>query len=66
MPQIYKGDREPVTGRLPTPYAKKLNRYVQLTGGTKTDFIAEAVMKALDQVDIENVNPRQERLKLSA
>lgn len=66
MPQAYKGDRVVVTGRLPASYFKKLDRYVKITDGTKTDFITEAVVKALDQVDIENVHPGQEQLKLSA
>lgn len=66
MPRPNRGERVVVTARLPVSYYRKLDRYVKVTGETKTDFITEAVMKALDQVDIENVHPRQERLKMSA
>lgn len=66
MPRPNKGERVVVTGRLPVDYYRKLDRYVHVTEETKTAFITEAVMKALDAVDIEALHPQQERLKLSA
>lgn len=66
MPRPNKGDRVVVTARLPASYYRKLDRYVKLTGETKTDFITEAVVKALDEVEIENLHRDQEPLPLSA
>lgn len=66
MPRQHKGERVVVTARLPVRYYRKLDQYVQATGETKTDFLTEAIVKALDQVDIEDLHPHQERLKISA
>lgn len=66
MPRPSRGDRVVVTARLPRSYYSKLERYVQITGATKTDFITEAVTKELDGVDIENLDHQQERLPLTA
>lgn len=66
MPRPNKGDRVVVTARLPASYYRKLDRYVNVTQETKTDFIVDAVMKALDAVDIENLHDDQERLPMSA
>lgn len=66
MPRANKGERVVVTARLPAEYFRKLDHYVKVTQETKTDFITDAVIKALDAVDIEELHPQQERLKLSA
>lgn len=66
MPRANKGERVVVTGRLPVSYYRKLDRYVNVTHETKTAFITDAVMRALDEMDIEDINPQQGQLKLSA
>jgi predicted DNA-binding protein len=66
MPRANKGERVVVTARLPVSYYRKLDHYVKVTQETKTDFITDAVMKALDAIEVEDLHPQQERLKLSA
>lgn len=66
MPQPSKGDRVVVTARIPGDYFKKLDQYVKATNVSKTDFINDLVTTALDDIDVENINPQQERLKMSA
>lgn len=66
MPRKNKGERVVVTGRLPASYYRKLDHHVKATDETKTSFITEAVMKALDQLDSDTVHPEQQRLELPA
>lgn len=66
MPAISKGDRTLVSTRIPTEHFKKLTAYVEAEGITKSDFLADVLLAALEQVDLENLHTSQERLPLSA
>lgn len=61
----YKGERLSVTVKVPMAYGKKLERYCEVTGQTKQDVTALAVMEALDEIDLEAVEG-QGRLPMTA
>lgn len=66
MPAISKGERTLVSTRIPNEHFKKLSAYVEAEGTTKSEFLADVLLAALEQVDLENLNAHQERLPLSA
>jgi len=66
MAQPFKGERVVVTARIPKEYFTKLDRYVKALGVSKTDFITQALTKALDEVDVEQADPDQEQLPITA
>lgn len=66
MPQHNKGDRPLVGARVPRPYSTKLDRYVEIVGLTKSDYVAGLIMADLDQIDLDNLEQHQEPLPLSA
>lgn len=65
MARPYKGDRMLVTSRLPRGYFDKLTRITAATGQTKLDFVADAVMKEIDSIDVDALEG-QDPLPLSA
>lgn len=65
MARPSKGERLALTSKLPTAYGDKLERYCAATGETKQDFSSRAIMRALDDVDIESLEG-QEALPLTA
>ncbi|GAB3186119.1 hypothetical protein GCM10027060_26440 [Nesterenkonia halophila] len=66
MPTPSKGDRTLVTARISQDHFTKLDRYVKAAGISKNDFIADLVVEALDDIDLDDVEHDQERLPLSA
>lgn len=66
MPQVHKGERVVVTARIPQRYHRKLDQVVHTTGVSKSDFITELITTALDDIDVENLDPQQDRLKIPA
>lgn len=66
MPTPSKGDRVAVTARIPADHFKKLERVRLARGISKQDFAAAAVVAALDDIDIDEVEQAQERLPISA
>lgn len=66
MPQHHKGDRTYVPARVPTPYAKKMERMKEVTGESKSDIITAALAAYLDKIDVENIGRNQDPLPLSA
>lgn len=65
MPQPNKGDRAYVPARVPTPYARKLERLAHATGRFKGDILSDALVEYLDHIDIDEVEG-QETLPISA
>lgn len=65
MARPSKGDRLSLTTKLLPPYGDKLERYCAATGETKQDFSERAIMRALDDVDLEAIEG-QERLPMTA
>lgn len=49
MAQPNKGDRHIIGGRIPRSYEAKLTEYVQDTGNSRSDLIAQLVCDFLDQ-----------------
>lgn len=66
MPAQNKGDRRLVTTRIPKEHFDKLTAYVEAEGITKSDFLGDVLLAALEQVDLETLDRHQERLPLSA
>lgn len=66
MPTPSKGPRTLVTARISQPYFDKLDQYVGLVGTSKSDFIADLITNALDDIDLDHVQQNQEKLPLSA
>lgn len=65
MARPSKGERLALTSKLPAAYGDKLERYCAVTGETKQDFSAAAIMRALDDVDIDALEG-QEPLPMTA
>jgi len=59
MPAVSKGDRFPVTGRLPTTYRPKLKQWVQITGESQSDLVARLLMHHLENYDPEEHRGQQ-------
>lgn len=66
MPAQNKGDRRLVTTRIPTEHFEKLTAYVEAEGITKSDFLGDVLLAALEQINLETLKQHQERLPLSA
>lgn len=68
MPTPSKGDRRLVTTRIPVAYFDKLTRYCQITGTSKSDFLGDVLIKALDEVDLSALEHarNQEKLPVAA
>lgn len=66
MPTPSKGERTLVTARIPQDYFTKLDRYVKAAGLSKNDFIADLIVRSLDDVDLADVERTQERLPMTA
>lgn len=65
MAYPHKGERALVGGRIPLPYYRKLNAVMEAKGMTKNDFIADLIMQRLDEIDLDEVHPDQEKLSLT-
>lgn len=61
-----KGDRQMVATRIPRQDYNKLNRYVELTGTTKNDFIRDVLLERLAEIDLNALNENQGKLPLTA
>lgn len=55
-----------VATRLPRQHYNKLNRYVELTGTTKNDFIRDVLLERLAEIDLDGLNEDQGKLPLTA
>lgn len=61
-----KGDRQMVATRIPRQDYNKLNRYVELAGTTKNDFIRDVLLERLAEIDLDALNENQGKLPLTA
>ena len=59
----YRGDRVPVTTKLPRPYKEKLEAYAEATGDSMAEIIARSTIGFLDSVDLTD-STEQETLDL--
>lgn len=65
VPQQHKGERAYVATRVPAPYYRKLEELKQATGLAKSEIVTEALMKYLDNINIEELEG-QEQLPMTA
>lgn len=66
MPTPSKGDRTLVTARISNAHFKKLDEYIKAVGISKSDFIADLIVGALNEINLDDIHRDQERLPLSA
>lgn len=66
MAQPHKGDRHQVATRILREDFDKLNRYVELTGTTKNDFLRDLLLDRLAEIDLDALNEGQDKLPLTA
>jgi hypothetical protein len=64
MARPHKGERVPVTARIPASYSSKLERWKDATGESKNDLVQRLVCDFLDQND-PTQNSAQEALDLA-
>ena len=55
-----------VATRIPRQDYNKLNRYVELTGTSKNDFIRDVLLERLAEIDLDALNENQGKLPLTA
>ncbi|HIW46359.1 MAG TPA: hypothetical protein H9884_05595 [Candidatus Yaniella excrementigallinarum] len=61
-----KGDRQMIATRIPRAQYEKLHQYVELAGTTKTDFIREAVLDRLEDINLDAIDENQDQLPITA
>lgn len=64
MPTPSKGDRRLVTTRIPADYFEKLTEYATTTGTTKSDFLGDVLLAALDRIDLAAIHQSQDQARL--
>lgn len=60
MAQPHKGDRHIIAGRIPRSYEMKLAEYVQETGSSRSDLIANLVCNFLDEYQPKKASGQEE------
>ena len=65
MAQPHKGPREQVATRIERAQFEKLDRYVTVTGTTKSDFLRDLLLARLHEIDVDALEG-QETLPLTA
>lgn len=66
MAQPHKGDRQQVAARIDRKDFEKLDRYVELTGTTKSDFLRDLLLARLAEIDLDALHENQEQLPITA
>jgi len=61
-----KGDHQMIATRIPRTQYEKLHQYVELVGTTKTDFIREAVLDRLQEINLDAIDENQDQLPITA
>jgi len=61
-----KGDRQMIATRIPRTQYEKLHQYVEIVGTTKTNFIREAVLDRLEEIDLDVIDENQDQLPITA
>lgn len=64
MPQPHKGDRRPLSAKIPSADAIKLAKVVELTGETRSDLVTRLVHEHLKTIDLDAI-PGQEALPMT-
>lgn len=65
MARPSKGKRVGVTAKIPLADFEKMDRFSQITGVTKNDFVADLITKGLAEIDIDELEG-QDQLPMSA
>lgn len=65
MGRMHKGDRHPVTSKIPRADAEKLHEVVSLTDESRSDLVARLLHEHLKTIDLDELRRNQGALPMA-